>query len=475
MKKIKHSLTLLILIVILFVSFSLRIFNLNYNSPFLDEAQYIVLGQKVLAGHWQESNPFSWVGGMPLFYPTLSAIFGVFGVFGSRFLNVLLGMLSVYLIYEFTKSLLFSSNERENKIAGLVAAGFLAVLANPLYLSRLAIYDLLSFTLFLSGLVFLIKGFTINKPDLWQKENRFVLAAIAFALSFLAKYIVLILLPFIILIGLWHTKRIGKAQSKLFLKYFIVPLTIIVGVYGMWQFNALAHFQTEQVSASENQSITILRNFFTYSLPVLIPALIGALLLFAQKQKIMPIILLTFALIPPAIHVVTNNIAASVQHTFLTIIFLLPLGAYSFLSIIRKWRFAGSILSAGMIIVTLLYSYPQLRVLETQWPNTNAVMAYLKKNTTNHEKVFSSQDDITVLALSNLKDENITGIYTFKYKNKTGSDAYSLALNEDYFDFVLLNDHDHQEVEKTARNALTGHYKQVYNQTPFVVYKLIKN
>ena len=32
-----------------------------------------------------------------------------------------------------------------------------------------------------------------------------------------------------------------------------------------------------------------------------------------------------------------------------------------------------------------------------------------------------------------------------------------------------------QEVEKTARNTLTSHYKQVYNQTPFVVYKLNKN
>lgn len=464
-----------LLTVIVVVSFVLRIHNLNYNSPFLDEAQYIVLGQKVLAGHWQESDPFSWVGGMPLFYPTLSAVFGIFGIIGARFLNVLLGTLSVYLVYEFTKSLLFSNNERENKIAGLIAAGFLAVLANPLYLSRLAIYDMLSFSLFLLGLVFLVKGFTIKKPDLWQRENRFVVAAIAFTLSFLAKYIVLILLPFIILFGLWYMSRFGKKKFKIYLTYFIVPLTVIVGGYSIWQFNALLHFQTEQVSASESQSFNIIRNFFTYSLPVLIPAFVGSVLLFVQKQKIMPVILITFALITPVIHVVTNNLAASIQHTFLTIIFLLPLAAYGLLSVIRKWHFAGTILLMGMLVGTLLYSYPQLRLLESEWPNTNAVMDYLKENTTNHEKVLSSQDDITVLTLSNLTDENITGIYTFEYKNRIEADAYRLALNEDYFNFVLLNDHDHQEVEKTARDALTSHYKQVYGQAPFVVYKLNKN
>src|SRR3989344_1398287 len=123
-----------ILALILLISLAIRVYNLNYNSPFLDEAQYIVLGQKVLAGHWQESNPFSWVGGMPLFYPTLSAI---------------LGVLSVYLIYEFTKSLRFSSNESEDKVTGFIAGSFLAILTVPIYLSRLAIYDMLSFTLFL--------------------------------------------------------------------------------------------------------------------------------------------------------------------------------------------------------------------------------------------------------------------------------------------------------------------------------------
>src|SRR3989344_293905 len=129
---------------IILIAFTIRTYNLNYNSAFLDEAQYLVLGKKVLAGHWQESNPFSWVGGMPLFYPALSAIFGSFGIIGARFLSVLLGTLSVYLIYEFTKSLKMSGKERSDEVIGTISAAFLAVLAIPIYLSRLAIYDMLS-------------------------------------------------------------------------------------------------------------------------------------------------------------------------------------------------------------------------------------------------------------------------------------------------------------------------------------------
>ena len=90
-----------LLTLILLASFIVRVYNLNYNSPFLDEAQYLVLGKKVLQGHWQESAPFSWVGGLPLLYPPLVAIFGIFGILGARFLNVIFGTVSVYLLYEF--------------------------------------------------------------------------------------------------------------------------------------------------------------------------------------------------------------------------------------------------------------------------------------------------------------------------------------------------------------------------------------
>ena len=73
------------LIIILLIAFVLRVNNLNYNSPFLDEAMHIKLGKKVLADSWAEEAPFSWVGGLPLFYPRLSAYaYKVGGILGSR-------------------------------------------------------------------------------------------------------------------------------------------------------------------------------------------------------------------------------------------------------------------------------------------------------------------------------------------------------------------------------------------------------
>ena len=463
-----------ILAAIILFAFAIRIYNLHYNSPFLDEAQYIVLGQKVLTGHWQEANPFSWVGGVPLFYPPLAALFGMFGITGARFLNVLLGTFSVFLIYELTKSLQLSSKSEQNALAGYIASGLMAVLAIPVYLSRLAIYDMLSFTLFLLGLVFFIKGLTIKKPNLWDHENLFGVATVAFAASFLAKYTTLIFIPFITLFGFWYTKQRGSKIFSSYLRYLTAPLSIIVGGYVIWQYANLVHFQTDQLSAPENFADRIIRNFITYSAVILPSALIGAIILAKRRQYLLPLGLITFALIAPAVHVVTNNLNASSQHVFLPLIFLLPLSAYAFMSLIDKRNVLGGIVTVIMIAGTLIYSYPQIRELESAWPNTDAVMSYLRENTTSHERVLSSQDDITVLGLPNLSDENITGIYTFEYKEKTGPDAYRLALTEDYFDFVLLNDHDHQEVERVAREALTSHYKLTYNQSPFVVYQLSK-
>src|SRR3990167_9805010 len=123
------------LVLIILIAFFIRVYNLAYNSPFVDEAQYIVLGKKVLAGHWQEAGPFSWVGGMPLFYPPLAAIFGFFGIVGARFLSAVLGTLSVYLIYEFAKSIKLDETEKTNQTIGLISAALLVVLAIPIYLT----------------------------------------------------------------------------------------------------------------------------------------------------------------------------------------------------------------------------------------------------------------------------------------------------------------------------------------------------
>lgn len=465
-----------VLAIILLLSFLIRTYNLNYNSPFLDEAQYIILGQKVLAGHWQESNPFSWVGGMPLLYPPIAALFGTFGYLGARFLNVIFGTMSVNLLYMFAKNLQFSNKEKANEIIGLISSALLGIFAIPLYLSRLAIYDMPSFTFFLMGLVLLQKALLLKKPKIWQQENRFFFSSLFFLLSFLTKYTAVIFLPFILLWAFYSSRRSGKEGVNNFVRHFASILVIGIVGYFVWHFDALLHFFREQVGASQNQSFQILTQFFKYSLPAFLFALLGVFLLFLQKRRSLPLMLLLGASVIPVVHLTTNNIKAVDQQTFLSLIFLLPLAAYFFSYLLERMKITGGFMFSVILIGIFIISQNQLKQLQTSWSNTTNIMNYVKLNTSNHERLLSFEDDVTKLYLTNLKEENITGIYDFTYQNISGENAYNKAIKDGYFDLILFNDERIVDISKTVKSALTKHYEQIYKEDHhFFVYKLNKD
>ena len=82
---------------IILASFAVRVYNLNYNSPFNDEAVYIVVGKlQIFQKDFWSYNANAWMGGNSFFYPTASALAYVSGgIVGSRLLNVLFGVLAV--------------------------------------------------------------------------------------------------------------------------------------------------------------------------------------------------------------------------------------------------------------------------------------------------------------------------------------------------------------------------------------------
>src|SRR3990167_3383639 len=216
------------LAIILVLAFLIRIINLNYNSPFLDEAIYINLGKEFWKGHWSELfSDISWVWGFPFFYPPISAIFHALGgIVASRFFNVVLGTASVFLIYKFTREIFPVSSEKESKTAGLVASALMATSTIPVTFSRLATYDALLVFLFLAGVVALARAVFEGE------RNAYLTAAVFLFLAFLAKYIAVIYIPLLLLITLYlavKTKR-GEAVGGI-LKSFWVPLLLLAIIY----------------------------------------------------------------------------------------------------------------------------------------------------------------------------------------------------------------------------------------------------
>jgi len=139
---------------VLFLSCLTRIINLNYNSPFNDEAIYIVLGRLgVFQFDWYSYNASQWVAGSIYIYPSITAISSmVFGIAGSRFINVLFMMITLIAIFLITHML----TNRKGFTAATISAALLGGSSVSYYISRLATYDMPSFFFLILSVYFLI-------------------------------------------------------------------------------------------------------------------------------------------------------------------------------------------------------------------------------------------------------------------------------------------------------------------------------
>ena len=460
------------LVLIILAAFLFRVINLNYNTPFLDEAIYIKLGEKVLEGHWQEESPFSWIGGMPLFYPSLSALFyNIGGLLGSRLLNVLLGTLSVYLLYGFTFKLHLSDISDNNEFIAGISAFLLAVMSIPVYLSRLAIYDMLSFTFFLAGLFFLLSGLADKKHGLWQKENFYFLSALSLFLSFLAKYTTLILFPLIAVWAIYKSLKQDRLSLNLTLKYFIFPLSLAIISYLVIYFPDLREFVINQIPDPQRHYSEIINEFYVFSLPVLPFALVGFFFLFL-KAKGIAFFLLFGALTVPLAHLLTNNLDAAHQHVFLSLVFLLPSAGFLISNISKKNMAIRAGLSFIFLIMVFLYSFSQKKDLETSWPNSENAMTGLKSVVSTGDKILSSEGNVTDLALPEIPQEAITGPFEINYQGLSSYEGFRKAISDGYFTYILFNNGLTGDFADIVRRETVNKYSVIYDNQPFVIYQL---
>lgn len=193
--------TNLILGIILIVTLTLRLFRIDYPKTFVfDEVYYIFTAQQYLKGNaeaWEwwskapEGKAYGWVN-PPLPQEIMAASMQLFQTqesWASRLPGVLLGTLSVYLVFLLGK-LLFKNDQ-----IGLLSALIFSLDGLNFVQSRIAMLDiyLVNFSLF--SLVFFLK-------------KKFLLSAIFLGLAVASKWTGLYLLPLLTILlikdGLWR-------------------------------------------------------------------------------------------------------------------------------------------------------------------------------------------------------------------------------------------------------------------------------
>ncbi|HCS78232.1 TPA: hypothetical protein DIV55_00645 [Patescibacteria group bacterium] len=423
------------IILVIGVGFVLRAINLNYNTPFLDEATYIMLGLPALHGDFfQLTEAVYWVGGWPYSYPVFAAIlYKIGGIVASRFGSAIVGTITIFFIYTFTKNLRFYSSSRDNQVSGLVGAALFATAAVPLYLSRTALYDALSYLFFAAGLVLLQA--TCKK----YQRTYAVFSACLFFASFITKYITGIYLPFIVLFVLLQIKKTSSGRHRLILmREFIFVLCFLIVMYGLINFDGLRSFMSTNAATTGTSVANILNSFWYPSRLLFLLALGGGWFLFDNRRSKV-LILYAAAAVPLIAHIVIRNSDAATQSSFLSLVFLIPIAGWLLTELVRWNKVVSVVVIVTLIGVNYATARGVLADIESAWPNSSGSIAYLRSRVTRADRLLAEGDDIYALGLfGQVTPEHITGPFVFTYGVHEGTEAYIAALTDKHFRFVEL-------------------------------------
>lgn len=460
------------LIFILLIAFILRVYDLHYSTPFIDEAQYIVVGLRILGGDLISGiAASSWVGGFPYVFPLLTAAFySLGGIIGSRMFTVILGTICVFLMYQLTQQLMFFKDKRMNQKAGLFAATFLAVTTIGITTSRLAIYDGLAFTLFFLGIILFHRAVYSGEKFIY------VISAIILFLSFLAKYIVIIFFPFLLLVPIVLAIKLKQRWQdcvKGVVVHFCIPLLVLTGLYIGLNFSNLKEFFVNQGVVERTSESEVIRLFWQYTgIPFTLSLL--SLSLLWKNDKFLSIVLLLFSFIPLVVHSIVGNTVSVQQHTFLSLIFALPIVGAGLAALLQKQKKLGSMFIIVALGFQVFITVGQVQEAESFWPNVTEATTEIRSNIEPSDRVLAESGDSVYLELQyNIPYEQLSGPFTFTYAGEEGLPAYIAAIENGYFHFVQLDGtYFPQEDRQAIERALQDKYRETYDNGSIKVYEL---
>ena len=422
-----------ILILVILFSFFLRLFTLNFNTAFTDEAFYIYVGRLVLTGN--DPNTLGYMFGSYLAPVILASADVLGGLLAARFTSLIFSLVIIVFVYLSVKQLF-------NKKIALIASFIFSIQAPVIFISIFATIDSLSVCFFAISLYFFIHG--------TEKKKLLALSSLFLFMSFAAKYISIIFFPFMILYLI--KKKVNPLP-------FILPAVILVSIYSIIYMPSLLKLAE------------IFNNMHIMSIDILIVALIilGFLLipflLSASYYRKYPYLIIA-ALIIPVYHLITINETSLYKHVCFSLLFLSPLMALTLNKIKRNF---------GIIIILFVFavSMLQLNALQNYYPNTSKSVEWLRNNT-NSSSILLTETAVYRYYLYDIH-ENIYDTYWFDY-NKDGKDElidYELAIKDRFFDFIVLDFSGTPEKSKEILNLL-GTYVDRYNRSfidsPIVIY-----
>jgi len=457
------------LIAILIVAFGIRAWNLSYNTAFLDEAIYVVVGHRLLAGAPLAS--YGWFSSYPLAYPIFANLVdGLGGLLAVRMANILFGLGTTIAVYALTVRLF-------SKAIGFLAGAVYAFSASPILVSRMATHDAVS-VFFLSITIFLLtKGLQDERPILLR------LSALTGFCAFLTKYVGGFYLPFIALALSFHRRRTWVWRE------FVIPLAFLgAGYMALYLSNLVLPFLTGKATslrgAHEAPNLLIASGTMIFLGPALVPALL-AMVRRPQKRH------LTFLLVAGGLliliyHFANQTPVALYKHAAYGLIFLAPVAGLGLAALFdglgestgeeENWARViadrlGLPVTAGLMVGLWLWSWHGVPMLERFWPNAERSVAYLSQRLKGDEIILAESSPIYKYYLQlhgpSLEELRFTSNFGgFAYQGERGHEAILRAIDDGYFDFVVLDGMLTPQVDEKILPRLEEGYRLVFIDPP---------
>jgi hypothetical protein len=362
--------------------------TLNFNTPYIDECDYIFVGRALLSGEPWLTKTYMFSSDVHLYlYGWTDRIMQLVGwgeqsYIAARAVAMILGGLSLWFFYRFVLVVF-----KRNDIA-LVATVFLAVFAPHAFIAKFATYDIVCCVLFIGALWLLAEGVIGERSSWW-----FVIAGgVIFSLAVLAKYIAIAYAPFLAVAIFAKNRRASMI--------FAAVGAAIVGGY-VWVYRVeLLELYRNQIMGTHSANATrweILGIAGWYAGLLALLALGNTVL--RGNRSLQPgayAVLWIFAVPLVVYHVRSSDMISLYKHMVYAGIFLAPIAAEFVVRLLhtqvssRFLQLCIAQISPTLICIALgIALCIQVSQIETAYPNTQAVTTFVRNNSTSETTILS--------------------------------------------------------------------------------------
>ncbi len=420
------------LLAIVAVAWYLRARDPHYSSAYMDESIYVLYGRMFLSRHFQPpiDHPLNFSFGWYLWPMLAAGADRIAGLVGVRELAAAMGAGIVYAVCGFARRLF-------SPAVGLASALLFAFLGPAILVSRIATRDSGSLFFFGVGLWLFVRAWQKEKERSWSAW--FAAALFLFA-AFLCKYLVAIYFPFLVILSLLKGRRAILG--------FFLPLVALCAAYAAYYREAL-HALLRYGSAYGSlkaPAADALEIYFTHRLDFWILAVLAlaAWFSYAEVGHAKLGVVWFGAAVMPLFQLVSRADYDYWKHVNCALLFLVPLAMQGLLSLLRRtgsvsYKVAGPVvvtcLAVGLGWVGNAWHIDQF----VFWPNTEPVVAYFQGRLATSARVLVDDTVLRYYFSPPLHQWQIVDPFYFRYGAATGAPAYSAAVADGSFDYIVLD------------------------------------